>query len=209
MKTEEKTDVCVFHVTSPFPQSSLLLSWHVLMCIQMSQYPNTGHTEPREPLPSSVSQGLPEYLPQRFGVLPTEPDNILFGELHNTYVGLYSSNKSTSCYTHLHFPAEKMAAPKLLVFRTPLTSRLQEKNWTKAQLGQRAQYLLLLWGPWKGKQALQTQESRAKRCIVGLQSHKPESSFFCKCPRCGIGLSTPREACFIFQMAEGWDRHCW
>lgn len=159
MKAEEKTDVCVTHVTSPFLQSGLLLSWHVLMYIQMSHIQAQGTQGTLRPegiaqpslLPSSVSQGLPEYF-LKFGGLPTEADNILLGELHNTYVGLSYSDKST-CMLH-SLPSCSDSQPLSSWGSGPLTPRLQGKNRTKAQLGQRTQYLLLLWDPRADKQAL-------------------------------------------------------
>lgn len=106
------------------------------MCLCIYRYPSiqtqgtqraqrAGGTARPSLLPSSGSQWLPEYLlPQSFGVLPPEPDNILLGELHNIYVGLSSSSKSTCMLHTLSLPSSWCSGP--------LTSKLQEENYTTA-----------------------------------------------------------------------------
>lgn len=177
MNTEEKRDVCVIHVTSPLPQSSLLLSWHVLMYIQISQYSNTGYTESPEsrrhcPAQSASIIWKPMaswvFITTEFwGITPK------LGELHNIYVGLSSSSKSTCMLHTLSLPSSWCSGP--------LTSKLQEENYTTAgPKNTRPASPVGIRG--KIRSHPDTEERTELRVHSRASSHKAEANFLGKGP---------------------------
>lgn len=139
--------------------------------------------------PSSVSQWLPEHLPQRSGASPTEPDNVLPGELAPQHIcgpfllAQATVMKAPPCWVHCPFPAEKTTAPKLLVVRLP-NFQAPGEELHKAQPGRRTQRFPLLWGP-TDRQARppDTQDRTERRGAQQGFKSQPRTQFHLQMPR--------------------------